>query len=112
VPTYDLNFGSALNGESEITSEFTAIVAAHAQLVDEDNEDNEPVRTSTDWAPMSIQQLFDFTSDAWAQRYSQFATLSFEDELAIYDLLLEGNADGEDDPNIGFDASTQDILVG
>jgi len=41
----------------------------------------------------------------------QFSTLLFEDELAIYD-LLEGNADSKDNPNVGFDASTQDILVG
>jgi len=67
VPPSDINFGSGLDGDSKITSEFTAIIAAHAQLVDEDNEDNKPVRTSTDWAPMSIQQLFDCTSDAWAQ---------------------------------------------
>jgi len=60
---------------------------------------------------MSIQQLFDCTSDAWAQRYLQFTTLLFEDELAIYN-LLKGNTDSEDDPNVGFDASTQDILVG
>ena len=42
---------------------------------------------------------------------THFANISFEDELDLYG-LLEADADGEDDPDVGFHPSTEDILIG
>ncbi|PPR03348.1 hypothetical protein CVT24_012568, partial [Panaeolus cyanescens] len=79
-------------------------------LVDEDNTDNEPVRISTEWTPVPISRLFDFVSNVWVTHYEQYTTPSFDEELALYD-LLEADADGEDDRDIGIDPSSEGVLL-
>ena len=94
-------------------SAFSTIIAQHTRLLDEDNEDNEPVIVSEDWTKISITQLFNFTSNSWSSRYARyarFAALTFEEELELYD-LLEMDGEGDEDPDAGFDDTTQDILL-
>lgn len=44
-------------------------------------------------------------------RYSHFTSLSFEEKLELYELLdLDAVSDSEDDPDINFNATTEDIL--
>ena len=57
-------------------------------------------------------ELFDFSNSLWSTRYSNFASMSFDEELELYD-LLELDAVGEEDPetaDIDLDGTTQDIL--
>jgi hypothetical protein len=91
-------------------STFSEIIAQHTRLLDEDNEDNEPV-VSENWTNIPISRLFNFTNDSWSSRYGRFAALTFEEELELYD-LLEMDAEGDDDPEVRFDETTQDILLG
>jgi hypothetical protein len=73
------------------------------------NADADAVRAAaTEWTSIPISELFDFTNDAWTKRYEQFAHITFDEELALYD-LLEEDADGELDPDFG--AVTEDILA-
>jgi hypothetical protein len=71
----------------------------------------QPVIISDNWTNIPISQLFDFTNDSWCSRYAQFASLNFEEELELYD-LLEMDAEGDNDPEARFDDTTQDILLG
>lgn len=95
---------------SEPHDEFSAIVAQHTQLLDKDNENNEPAVISENWTSIPISQLFNFMTSSWSSRYARFAALTFEEELELYD-LLELDAEGEKDPEAGFDDITQDILL-
>lgn len=84
----------------------------HILQGDEDNQDNETVSLTLDWQNQKISELFDFTNTLWSSRYSRFASMSFNDELELYD-LLELDANGEEDPecaDIDLDGTTQDIL--
>lgn len=88
---------------------FSTLISRQISQVDEDNEDDQPVRAAaTEWTSIPISELFDFTNDAWTKRYEQFAHITFDEELALYD-LLEEDADGELDPDFG--AVTEDILA-
>jgi hypothetical protein len=95
---------------SNPSNEFSAVIAQHTRLLNEDNEDNEPAVISENWTSIPISQLFDFTTHCWSSRYTRFAALTFEEELELYD-LLELDAEGDDDPDAGFDDTTQDILL-
>lgn len=77
-------------------------------MADEDNEDNEPVQVSTEWTPLKLSELFDFKSTVWSARFTHFANLSFDEELALYE-LVELDADGEID--VEFDGAMEDILA-
>ena len=59
---------------------------------------------------ITIANLFNFGSSHWS-RYARFAALTFEEELELYD-LLEMDAEGDDDPEAGFDDTMEDILLG
>ena len=56
--------------------------------------------------PLSI--LFNITFVHWATVYQSHIRYSYDEELALYE-LLELDADGEEDPE--FDDTTHDILV-
>lgn len=101
------------DSEPRDESTFSSIICQHTRLLDEDNEDNEPVPVciSGDWRNIPISQLFNFTTDSWSSRYARFAALTFDEELELYD-LLEMDAEGDDDPEARFDDTTQDILLG
>jgi hypothetical protein len=77
------------------------------QLIDEDNEDNEPISTEGSNGPVPLTTLFNFEDPYWSDLYTHIAKPSYDKELALYE-LLELNADGEND--IELDGSTQDIL--
>ena len=90
---------------------FRDIVDQHALAVDEDNEDNEPVRVSnaaSPWIQTPLSTLFDFTSSQWKERHEKWARLSYDEELTLYE-LLELDADSEVDPD--FDRTVEDILA-
>ena len=58
-----------------------------------------------------IANLFNFGSSHWSSCYAHFAALSFEEELELYN-LLDMDAEGDDDPEAGFDETMEDILLG
>ena len=87
--------------------EFRTLMERQIQLVDEDNEDNEPISTEGSGGPVLLTTLFNFEDPYWCNLYAQMAKPSYNEELALYE-LLELDADGEDD--IELDGSTQDIL--
>jgi hypothetical protein len=66
---------------------------------------------SENWTNITIANIFNFVSSHWSPRYARFAALTFEEELELYD-LLEMDAEGDDDPEAGFDDTTEDILLG
>ena len=90
----------------------------HIHQGDEDtsNQDNESVRVSLsmDWQNQKISDLFHFSNSTWSSRYFTFATMSFDEELELYDLLeldAEGEEDRErDDIDLLVDGTTHDIL--
>jgi len=88
-----------------------AIIAQNTQLLDEDNEDNETVFISENWTNIRIANLFNFGFSHWSSHYARFVALTFEEELELYD-LLEMDAEGDDNPEAGFDDTTEDILLG
>ena len=98
----------------QLTKSLMVSVQLHTgtRLLDEDNEDNEPVviSESGNWTNIPISRLFDFTTNSWSSHYARFAALTFEEELELYD-LLEMDAEGHNDPKSGFDYATQDILL-
>ena len=90
------------------------LVTQHILQGDEDNQDNETVSLMQDWQIQKISDLFDFNNSVWSLHYSRFASMSFDDELELYDLLEledEGEVDQECGHNdIDLDGTTQDIL--
>jgi hypothetical protein len=98
--------------DEQPTNDFQAIVDHHAQLVDEDDHDNDPTTTPTTLQhPIKIVDLFDFTRSHWVKMYSKTPQRSSEEELELYELLdLDG--EGGEDANIDVDDSTADVLLG
>ena len=91
---------------------FEELVTQHILQGDEDNQDNETVSITMDWQNRKISDLFNFDNPLWSSRYSRFASMSFDEELELYD-LLELDAQGEEDQecdDIDLDGTTQDIL--
>lgn len=108
TPTCDNPTGT---GTREL-GDFEELVTQHIYQGDEDNEDNETVSLTPDWQNRRISELFDFSNPLWSSRYSNFALMSFDEELELYD-LLELDAEGEVDQectDIDLDGTTQDIL--
>jgi hypothetical protein len=63
-------------------------------------------------AELKISELFDFGNPLWSSHYSNFASMSFEEEIELYD-LLELDAMGEEDQeraDIDLDGTMQNIL--
>ena len=88
---------------------FRDIVNQHTQAVDKDNQDNEPVRPdSATWIQTPLSGLFDFSTTHWKDHYEKWARLTYDEELALYE-LLELDADG--DVELDFDESVEDILA-
>ena len=46
------------------------------------------------WKNIPISQLFNFSTDFFSRYYARFASLTFEEELELYD-LLEMDAEGD-----------------
>lgn len=59
---------------------------------------------------VTIKELFDFSCPHWAERYVKQPMRSFDEELALYE-LLDMNADGEADVDVDVDDMTGDILL-
>lgn len=104
-----------LNSDNELEhqpGDFEELVMQHILQGDEDNEDNETVSLTLKWQNRKISELFDFNNLLWSSLYSNFASMSFNEELELYD-LLELDAVGEEDQECGdidLDGTTQDIL--
>ena len=93
------------------SGDFEELIRQHILQGDEDNQDNGTLGAS-EWQNRKISELFDFGNPLWSSRYSNFASMSFEEELELYD-LLELDALGEEDQehaDIDLDGTMQDIL--
>lgn len=90
---------------------FSAIISSHSQQAVNDDQDSEAFGPPSPWVRVPIAELFDFRSAYWESLYTRFAGLSFEDELALYD-LADLDAEGErDDETEVVDDSTEFILT-
>ena len=97
---------------ADIRNEIRDIIGHHTRMVDEDNLDNEGVSPpDTIGRPVTIQELFDFTSVHWVDSYAKSAHRSFDEELELYE-LLDLDAEGEEDADVEVDDTTADILMG
>ena len=74
-------------------------------------EDDEPVACPPSGGKLSLSQLFNFENRHWATLYEECAKRSYEEELALYDLLNEDAATG-DGLEVDVDETTADILIG
>jgi hypothetical protein len=93
------------SGLAEIIGEQTLRVA-------EDETDQMPVTVCTIIRrPVGLNQLFDFTDTHWVERYEKTARPSFDEELELYE-LLDLDADGDDNVDVGLDDSIGDLMVG
>lgn len=89
---------------------FRSIVNTHSRLTSEDETDQQPVTVPlTIKNRIPIQRLFDFTQSHWVEKYARHPLRSFDEELALYELLdLDGQ--GEADADVDVDEPTGDIL--
>jgi hypothetical protein len=107
----NLNQTNPTNAATRESGDFEELIRQHILQGDEDNQDNGTLGAS-EWQNQKISELFDFGSPLWSSRYSNFASMSFEEELELYD-LLELDALGEEDQeraDIDLDGTMQDIL--
>lgn len=74
-------------------------------------EDDEPPTYVSQGGKLSLGELFDFGNDHWVKLYEEHARRSFNEELALYDLLNEDAATG-DGMEVDVDETTADILIG
>jgi hypothetical protein len=89
---------------------FRAIANRHTEQVQLDDTDNEPVRVP-EFGVVKVSELFDFSQKEWVEKYARSSLRNFEEELELYE-LLDLDAAGEEEVDIGVDESTADILVG
>ena len=107
--TADLESTTACNQRLAGTS-FRTIVNTHSRLTSEDEVNTRPVT-----APLTIkncipiQQLFDFHQSHWVDKYQKHPLRSFDEELALYE-LLDLDAQGEDNIDVDVNDTTGDIL--
>ncbi|KIK87955.1 hypothetical protein PAXRUDRAFT_152310, partial [Paxillus rubicundulus Ve08.2h10] len=83
------------------TSRLRALIDSHITQGRKDDEDSAPV----------IQVLFNFSSLHWTEVCSSVAKQSFDDELALYD-LIDMDAPGEEDFKFKVDGTTQEAILG
>ena len=81
-------------------------VSGHSAPVDDDNPPTYPSLRGK----LSLSQLFNFESSHWVNLYKECATMSFEEELTLYDILNEDSAAGEG-MEVDVDETTADILI-
>ena len=87
---------------------FRSFVETQIQLVDEDDQDNELLSTEGSNGPVELTRLFNFDESYWCDLYARIAKPSYDEELALYE-LLELDADGEND--IELDGTTVIVIV-
>ena len=74
-------------------------------------EDDKPPTHPSSRGKLSLSQLFNFENRHWVDLYAECAKGSYEEELALYDLLNEDAATGEG-MEVDVDETTADILIG
>ena len=74
-------------------------------------EDDEPLAHTSFTGKLALVQLYNFENHHWVELYSECAKRSYEEELALYDLLNEDAATG-DGMEVDVDETTADILFG
>ena len=74
-------------------------------------EDDEPFAHSSPRGKLRLCELFNFANRHWVELYEECAKKSFEEELALYDLLNEDAGTGEG-MEVDVDETTADILIG
>ena len=92
-------------------SGFRDLVQQEVTAVTIDDPDNDPLLDTqlgiTTYLLLPISQLF----DAWSAILTKHTQHSTEEEFALYE-LLDLDAEGEDDVHMGFDETTEQVLIG
>ena len=65
----------------------------------------------TTYPLLPISKLFDFSNDMWSTILTKHAQHNVEEELALYK-LLDLDTEGEDDVDVEFDETTEQVLIG
>ena len=86
---------------------FRDLVSDHSAPVEVD----EPLAHPSLRGKLNLSQLFNFGNCHWAELYAESARRSYEEELALYDLLNE-DAAASDGMEVDVDDTTGDILFG
>jgi hypothetical protein len=73
--------------------------------------DDEPPTHSSPGGKLALGHLFNFKNRHWVEMYEESAKKSFDEELALYDLLNEDAGTG-DGMEVDVDETTADILTG
>ncbi|KAF9049973.1 hypothetical protein BJ165DRAFT_1455436 [Panaeolus papilionaceus] len=89
---------------------FSSLIADHQQHVEEDNTDNGPAIPASEWVPLTLAELFDFDTPIWKTWFDDFIVYTYDEELALYD-LIEADAEGEDEDDLGIDPATETVLL-
>jgi hypothetical protein len=112
------NANHVSNPEAAVThqtaSEFRFLVQQEVEAVTLDDLDNDPLFDApgfTTYPLTPISRLFDFSNKTWSAILSRHAQHSFDEELALYE-LLDLDAAGEDDADVDIDETTAQILIG
>ena len=74
-------------------------------------QDDEPFTYHLPGGKLTLSQLFDFDNAHWVARYREQSKKSFDEELALYDLLNEDTGTG-DGMEVDVDETTAEILIG
>jgi hypothetical protein len=78
-------------------------------MVDDDNSDCKPVRSTIGLTP--LQSLFDFSCSHCVKIFARSAIWSFDEELELYE-ILDLDTEGEKDIDVDVDDNMGDILLG
>ena len=96
-----------LNHARPVGSSFRDLVSTHGSVP---IEDDEPCVHSQE-GKLTLSQLFNFGNDHWIKSYEKHTRKSFDEELALYDLLNEDAATGNG-MEVDVDETTAEILLG
>ncbi|KAF9647431.1 hypothetical protein BDM02DRAFT_3098174 [Thelephora ganbajun] len=86
-------------------------VSDHCSAPIDDGDDDDPVAYPSRGGKLSLSQLFNFENDHWVKLYEECAKRSYEEELALCDLLNE-DAETSDGVEVDVDEMTAEILMG
>ena len=104
IPSTD----EGLNHESGRAPGFHNLIADHCRAAVEDDE--LPSYPSSG-GKLTLVQLFNFQNRHWVDLFEECANSSYEEELALYELLNEDSAT-VDGMEVDIDETTADILIG
>ncbi|KAF8152004.1 hypothetical protein BJ912DRAFT_1027651 [Pholiota molesta] len=107
------NMDTDAHSDEAAPDSFADLIRHNIELV-HNVVDAVPIVDIENWSKIKIDDLFDFSHISWSTMYGAAARISFEEKLALYELLdrdAEGDEDLDDPHQPSFDTTTEDILL-